>query len=186
MKTTTLIILVAISMLQACSKNTMSVFIEDNQKGFNGSFEEVTDFIPVNWQIYTQETAQNGTFKVMLDTTQSADGANSLKFDVQSCSEVGGWQSPGIAKEIEGKPLKNYLISFYVKNQASKFKVKIGGVTATEAVYQTIIETNETFEDWKKIEFQFAMPENMHRLRFELNVLSKGTLWVDQIKMEEI
>src|SRR5690606_20436832 len=113
MKTKLFVVLFYTSVLFSisCSKNQMSVFIEKPEKGFNGRFEEIENKIPVNWLIYTQQTAQTGSFKIFIDTVEAVTGKNALTFDVESCSNKGGWFSPGISTQIDAVPGKNYKLS---------------------------------------------------------------------------
>ena len=82
-----------------CTK--MSELIEDESVGMNGGFEHALEGLPVNWLVFTPETVkEGGDFDIILDTTDYKEGRQSLKFLVRECSAMGGWHSPGIAREI--------------------------------------------------------------------------------------
>lgn len=161
----------------------MSVLIEDKSKGFNGSFEHSQSQLPVNWQIYNSETVPSGDFDIILDNSTFKDGRQSLKFIVRECSNTGGWHSPGIAKEISGKPGDVYSVSFWTKNQGSEFIAQVAGVSAFKGYHQTIVKSAEENSDWKYYEYSYVIPENMKAIRFEMNVLQEGTLWIDDVKI---
>lgn len=164
----------------------MSVFIEDSTtSNLNGSFESQKDGLPVNWQLYTPQTVPNSNFTIMLDTNNSKAGKQSLQFNVVRCAETGGWQSPGMAKEIDAKPGDAYTVSFWIKNNGATFIAKIGGITATKHNLKTIVATNENSPNWKQYYYKFTMPPHMDALRFELNVIQPGIVWIDDVRIEK-
>jgi hypothetical protein len=68
-----------------------------------------------------------------------------------------------------------------VKNDGSRFRAKVGGVSAFKGEYETIVEAGDFIPEWRYYEHLYAMPEEFDRLRLEVNVLSPGTFWVDGI-----
>lgn len=64
--------------------------------------------------------------------------------------------------------------------------VQIGGVSAKDGEYETIVETRETIEEWRHYEYEYTIPSEMEQIRFELNVLEPGTFWIDEITISGI
>lgn len=169
-----------------CGQNKMSEYIEDKSIGINGSFELEKNNIPVNWIIYSPKTVPSSDFSIILDKTHIKDGKQSLKFSVKKCVNTGGWLSPGLSKELEAKPNEIYKVSFWVKNNKSEFIAKIGGVSAMDGIYTTIIQSNEQVDDWKKIEYTYTIPNKMNAIRFELNITKPGDFWMDDFNITKI
>jgi hypothetical protein len=171
----------AIVLLSGCSP--MSELIRDETAGMNGSFEATKSGLPVNWLLYTPKTVKNSDFDLIIDSIVYKDGKQSLRFLVRSCSTIGGWHSPGFCKEFEAIPGASYVISFWVKNAGTLFSVIIGGVSVFDGKYDNIIKSSENLESWKYFKYAYTMPigEKFNRIRFELNVLSAGSFWIDDI-----
>ncbi len=163
----------------------MSKTYYDATAGINGSFEATRSGLPVNWLLYTPETVKTGDFDIIIDTSEFKEGKQSLKFAVRECSATGGWHSPGLSKEYEARPGDTYVVSFWVKNNGCRFFIQIGGVSAFDGKYETIIKSDESIETWKYFEHKYTMPteEKFGRIRFELSILSKGSFWIDGIKI---
>jgi hypothetical protein len=166
--------------------NQFSEEIRDKTAGMNGSFEITKSGLPVNWLVYTPETVPKGDFDIIIDTTESKDGKQSLKFLVRECSPVGGWWSPGFCNEYPANPGNIFRISFWIKNQESEFLIQIGGVSTSQGEYDTIVKSQETFDTWQLYEYYYTIPEKMKAIRIELNILQPGTFWIDNIKIEKV
>lgn len=166
--------------------NKMSETVRDESAGINGSFEVTKSGLPVNWTIYASTTIPTGNYELIIDTTDYKDGKQSLKFLVHECSPKGGWLSPGISQEYSANSGETYKVSFWVKNEGSEFRVKIGGVSAFEGQYDTVVESRASIHDWKMFEYDYKMPMEFETIRFELNVLKPGSFWIDDIKIEVI
>ena len=59
-----------------------------------------------------------------------------------------------------------------------------GGVSAFEGEYETIVEASDAIADWRYYERSYTLPAEFDRLRLEVNVLSPGTFWIDDITIE--
>eukprot|EP00825_Cyclidium_porcatum_P028628 TRINITY_DN30830_c0_g1_i1.p1 TRINITY_DN30830_c0_g1~~TRINITY_DN30830_c0_g1_i1.p1 ORF type:complete len:150 (+),score=9.73 TRINITY_DN30830_c0_g1_i1:43-492(+) len=125
---------------------------------------------------YTKNTCKSGDFEIITDTTDYKEGKQSIKFQIRSCSDKGDRFSPGLANEIEVKSGETYKISFWFKNSGCKFYYKIRGVSAKNGDEVPMQIISKITNDWKLIESTYTIPEQMNRLRFELNVLSPCTL----------
>lgn len=173
--------------LLACQQ--MSEKETDKSAGLNGGFEISKNNLPVNWIMYSPNTVPNANFKIVLDKTIFKEGKQSLRFDVKNCSSTGGWHSPGFTNEFfdigqfEGEA--NYKLSFWIKNNGTKFRVEAGGVAPYKGDMKVLIDSDEQIEDWKYFEYEINVPNERH-LRIELNVLKSGTLWIDDIQIIKI
>lgn len=186
MKRSTLIALravVASGLLLGCDKMSESVI--DESAGVNGGFEITKDGLPVNWLVYTPATIPSGDYDLVIDTVEYKEGKQSLKFVVRDCAPNGGWHSPGFSKEFEATTGVTYLVGLWVKNEGSGFRAEVGGVSAFEGEYETIVETADSIPEWRHYERTYTMPEEFDRLRLEVNVLSPGTFWVDGITITD-
>jgi len=172
-----------------CMNNhSMAQFSEiekDLDIGFNGGFEISKNSKPVNWLLYTEKTTTSGDFDIILDTKNYKSGQQSLLFNVRGCSNKGGRFSPGMTQEIEVTPGVTYQLSYWIKNVNAEFTIKVSGVSAFKKDVGPIITDNQDYNKWTKFEHEYTVPENMNRLRFEMNILKPGHLWIDEIKVLE-
>lgn len=157
----------------------------DHSVGMNGSFEIVKNGLPVNWLVYTEKTVKEGQFKISIDD-DSKQGNNSLKFSVVKCSGKGGWLSPGISQEINAKKNANYKVTLWAKNMGAEILIKINGVSSHKKDVGPSLLTSEIKEDWFEYKFMYKMPNDMERLRIEINLVKPGTIWLDDIRIEEV
>ncbi|TXB67136.1 hypothetical protein FRY74_02820 [Vicingus serpentipes] len=178
----TLSLLFGIS-FNACTQK-MSESVNNDKAALNGSFEVVKNNLPVNWLVYTPETVKKGNFDLVIDS-DAIDGKQSLKFIIRSCSEKGGWLSPGISQEIKVEPNKTYHIKCWIKNNNSKFRIKVDAIDAFTKDVGPTIESSETTNKWTLHELTYTIPEKMDKLRLEINALQPGTLWIDHITIEK-
>jgi len=179
-------ILIAIAAMTSSGCTKMSESILDKAVGMNGGFEVVERGLPVNWLVYTPATIPTGEYDLIIDTVEYQSGKQSLKFAVRECSSVGGWHSPGFAKEYKATPGVTYTIGIWVKNDAAEFVATIGGVSAFEGESETIVRSGETIATWKHFEHEYTMPQEFDRLRFEINVVRPGTFWIDEVTISRI
>ncbi len=167
---------------RAIGKHPLSKDYTDRAAGDNGSFEVAKNGLPANWLLYTQETAGSGRFTVAADEVVAHTGKRSLKIAVLQCSAEGGRFSPGLAHEYDAAP-GNYEITYWTKNSGARYKVQVTGVTAMDRRQGPVEQQFPQTTDWTKHTLHYQFPANMKRIRFELNVLSAGTLWVDDVQV---
>lgn len=163
----------------------LSESVIDNSIGMNGGFEIVKNGLPVNWLVYTEKTAKQGQFKFSIDD-DSKEGNNSVKFSAVKCSDKGGWYSPGISQEVKVVKGGKYRVTFWVKNMGAEMLVRINSVSAIKKDEGQSLRTSEIKEDWYKYEFVYKVPDNMEKLRVEINLVKPGTVWIDDVKVEKI
>lgn len=160
----------------------MSESYTNKAAGNNPGFEAEQNGMPANWLVYTAKTAGSGKFTIATDNEAFHSGNRSLKFDVTDCSGKGGRFSPGIAREYDSTP-GTYIISFWVKNNGARAITRISGITATTHIEGPTKEINPDTTDWTQHILSYTLPDNMKRIRFEFNVLSPGTLWIDDVEV---
>jgi len=182
-KSSNLIALICGLSLIGSGQAQLSEIEKDQKVGFNGSFEISKNAKPVNWLLYTNKTTKSGDFDVELVSSEYVMGKQSLFFDVRECSNIGGRHSPGIAKEIKAQPGETYKISYWVKNTEADFIVKVSGVNAFKKDEGPINNINQTNSNWTKYEHIYTIANNMNRIRFEMNVMTPGKLWIDDVKI---
>jgi len=177
------IIIICGLVLSGCTN--FSKIIHDESAGMNGSFEVIESGLPVNWLVYAPETIPTGDYDLIIDTTDAKDGNQSLKFIVRDCSPVGGWGSPGITQQYYANPGEQYKISFWIKNDGSRFTVSTGAVSPMNGEMVSIITSSDKIDDWKQYAFDYTMPADQEwdNIRFEMNILKAGTFWIDDIKI---
>jgi hypothetical protein len=183
MKTKNVLLVLIPSLLMSCSP--MSEISEDHKAGFNGSFEKTKKGLPVNWQVYTTKTTGSGDFVIKTDTSEYVEGKQSLKFEIKSCSSLGGRFSPGIAQEIKITP-GSYTVSCYLKSSGAVFRINAGGITTTGGDIKQLLYQTEPISEWKKFEFPLEVSSQYNTMRIELNVLSAGVLHIDDIRVEQV
>ena len=179
------ICLLSISIIVLAGCKPYSKAVKGYDCKMNGSFEIVKDGFPVNWWYYAMETVPSGEFDILSDTIQFVEGKRSLKFQVRSCESIGGWHSPGFFEEFKVKSGESYKVSFWVINNGCDFKVSVGaGMQGNPGPNITLVRTQETYSEWKHFEYIFAIPQANDNIRFEANILSPGTIWFDDLRIE--
>lgn len=164
-----------------------SIFVKGYDCKMNGSFETVKAGLPVNWWYYAMETVPNGEFDILSDSIIFHDGKRSLKFQVRKCESKGGWHSPGFFEEFKVHPGETYKVSFWIINKGCDLNVSIGaGMEGNPGPTQTLLRTQEEFPEWTYFEYYFDIPKANDNIRFEANILSPGTIWFDDIRIEGV
>jgi hypothetical protein len=169
----------------ACNFNQMAEINESETAGFNGSFEDVQNGIPTNWYIY-QPSNDKVNAEIVFDSINPPNGKQSLKFEIKNCSPIGGWHSPGIFTEVDCENGKTYQVSFWLKKQGCTHMIRMdcwkGGTEDINHPKKWITNT-DTIPTWKKFDYEFTFNKDLNRFRFELNILTPGTLWIDDVRI---
>ena len=179
-------LLIALAIINGCAN--MSEIVTDRSAGLNGSFEVTKSGLPVNWHIYSPGTIPSGNYKLIFDNVVFKSGKQSLKFDVKDCSSDGGWLSPGCFQTVPASTGKSYKISFWLKNQECEYRLLIGSERPQMPGYHSgkTYHSKESIPNWKQFEHQYTIPEGFENIKFELNILQPGVLWLDDVKIEEL
>jgi hypothetical protein len=77
-----------------------------------------------------------------------------------------------------------FKVSFWIKNSGCKFVVKIG-VPGGEMNWKNIVDTKKDLPEWTFFEEDYTVPEHFPFFLFELNILSPGTFWIDDVRIEK-
>lgn len=179
------LLLGALSLQTSCGAQ-MSEYAYKASAGINGGFETSKNNQPVNWYLYTPRTVKNGNFTLGMEVLDVAEGKQSLVFKVKECSAKGGRFSPGFCNEFDVVPGSTYRIRFKVKNEGATVSIHINAVSATkggEVKRALIADTNGA---WQEVSYEYTVPDNFARIRFELNILSAGTVKVDDFSLAAI
>ena len=166
-----------------CTK--FSEEVKDPSAGINGGFEVSKQSLPVNWLMYTPNTVPNSKFEIILDNEDFKEGKQSLRFEVEECASTGGWGSPGFTNQFDVEAGKTYTLSFWIKNKGAEIHISAGGVSPKTGGMKTLLRSNEQISYWKQYSYDVPIANEFRELRFEVNVLSPGTFWIDDIKIEK-
>jgi len=161
-----------------------SEVIDKQVAGLNGGFEFSQGGTPYNWQVYTQKTTQSGEFVIEVDTLDFAEGEQSLKFNVKSCAAKGGRFSPGIAQEMAVIAKETYKVSYRIKNKNAEYKISVNAVSVFNKSSGPTTTSKQDIDEWRSFEQFVKIPVGMDRLRFELNILSPGIFWIDDVTIK--
>jgi hypothetical protein len=164
-----------------------SIAERDPSAGFNGSFEKIIHGLPANWTIYAASDYQKNYY-LSFDTLFVKDGKQSLKFEVLSVDTSNinqAWRRPGLNNRIDGTEGDIFKVSFWIKNSGCKFKIKIG-VPGSDMNSKDIINTKKDFTEWTYFEQDYTVQDHLPFFRFELNILSPGTFWIDDVQIKKI
>jgi len=172
--------------LVAAACEELSEKVEDDSVGWNGDFENDRDGLPVNWLVYTPRTVPDSDFDIVLDTLEFKEGGQSLRFDVRDCEGIGGRYSPGIAQERPAQAGGTYRVSFWIRSDGADLGAKVGGISAFAGQYETVVEATGGTDGWVFVERDYPMPAEYDRIRFELSVLSPGSVWIDDVRIEPL
>jgi hypothetical protein len=188
MKTTDLrhlIFVLSLFIILVSGCNPFSTMIKDDNNKMNGSFETVKENLPVNWYYYSPDKVPNSDFDIISDNNEFKEGNKSLKFIVRKCEPIGGWHSTGFFQDFNALHNETYKVSFWVINKGCEFKIALqSSEEGKGGPYETVLQTKDTILEWKYFEFQFKTAPAIDMIRFEANILSPGTIWFDDIKIE--
>ncbi len=178
----TILLLIAV-VLSACIR--MSIIEKDKRAELNGSFEITRAGLPVNWYIYAPASYKKG-YDLIFDTIDAKEGKQSLKFLVSQVeSPHAGWRNPGFFGGFNATIGNQYNVSFWIKNSGCDFKVKVAS-EGNGMHSEKIIRTSDTIHVWKYFEYKYTVPETFPNVRFEVNIFSPGSFWIDDVRIEKI
>jgi len=210
MKTTPLrvtasaVIILIIAVFNGCG---YSVIETSESAGFNGGFEIVKNGLPVNWDLYGPKIIKNGDVKISLDTEDAIEGKQSLKLLVHRARPGSLRGKPGLFKVLQpAKTNRSYKVSFWLKNQGCRIHLQIknarkesgkefffGPSEAVKKDYAEHPSIKKYFDEkemgtntWRQFEYIYVVPETDGSIKFELNILQPGTLWIDDVRIEEV
>jgi len=168
----------------------MSTIVRDDAAGFNGSFEVVADGLPANWHVYDRALAR-GDAQLAYDVSDPADGTQSLEMVVRRAEGRGGWRDAGLFHSMDAVAGQSYRVSFALRNRDARVRVRIASEKGDFRLpHDSIVETFDPQpagdDAWQRFEFTYVVPQGYADIRFELNVLTPGTVWVDDVRIEPV
>ncbi len=182
-------------LLGAC--DPISLREVDEAAGLNGGFEAVVPLrgvdgvhggIPVNWYFHGRPL-QNGAAELTLDTESPPEGRYSLRLDVQEADSVAGARTPGFFQVVPAEPQVTYRISFWLRIRDARVLLVLRSESASEATRgraQPLDEAAAGADRWRRFEYIYSVPEGFQNIRFELDVTRPGTVWVDDVRIEDV
>jgi hypothetical protein len=168
----------------------MSTVARDEAAGFNGSFEVVADGLPANWHVY-DKALERGDARLVYDPDDPVDGAQSLEMVVQHADGSGGWRSAGLFQDVDAEAGQTYRVSFSLKSRGARVRLRIDSEKGDfRRPHEPTVETLEAQDTggnvWRRVERDYTVPDGYRDIRFEINVLSPGTVWIDDVRIEPV
>lgn len=179
-----LLVLALVPAIAGC--RALSESVKHDGAGLNGGFETVAGKLPVNWLLYTPDTVPDADFTLDVDNTRFFEGSRSLHFAVKHCLAEGGWHSPGCATEQPVTAGERYRVSLRVLNTGAEGSLSVGGVSAFKGRMEAVALPSRTRGQWVEVHKDVQVPDGIKTLRVELNVLSAGEVWFDQVSIEPL
>jgi hypothetical protein len=77
-------------------------------------------------------------------------------------------------------------VSFWLKTEGSRVRVALRSEQPRSASQPVDALDGAALEAgaWQRVEHQYTVPEPYDNLRFELSVLTPGTVWIDDVRIE--
>jgi len=165
----------------------MSIREESKSAGFNGSFEIERSGLPVNWSIH-YPPLKNKDVEVSLDPAHAADGNQSMKLTVHRVAGD-GWRSPGLFQVVPASALHTYKLTFWLKGQAGEASVfvrsenpKVSPPPVKRRIRSEELDPNT----WRQFECLYTVPDGYQNIRFELDIVRPGVIWIDDVRIQEM
>lgn len=170
---------------------------ENEAAGFNGGFEVVQPVrgidgarqgLPANWYFHAKPLLE-GDAELSFDAAGPSGGGRSLRLAVQKADSVAGARTTGLFQVVPARPLGTYRVGFSLKIRDARALVVIRSESASEATpgrVQVYDEEHTGRDTWRRFEYVYSVPEGFENIRFELNVIRRGTVWLDDVRIEEI
>lgn len=185
-------------LLAVAACDPVSLREENEAAGFNGGFEVVQPVrgidgarqgLPANWYFHAEPLLE-GDAELSLDATDPfGGGGRSLRLDVQEADSVAGAHTTGLFQVVPARALGTYRVGFSLKIRDARALVVIRSESASEATpgrVEAYDEVHTGRDTWRRFEYVYSVPEGFENIRFELNVIRPGTVWLDDVGIEEI
>lgn len=155
----------------------------DPTAGFNGSFESVQNGYPVNWSFFPDPETTD-SYQVALDSVDVKEGSRSLKIEINANGTIPGFRSRRIAVQ----PGKEYRLSMSIKSVGCGLKVNRiiqdkSGKTNKRA--DDIVEVRNPTGTWQQYEETLVIAKGESYVVLIFEIYDTGTLWCDDIRLEE-
>ena len=152
--------------------------------GLNGSFETAEDGCPVNWTFFPN-LESNASYQAVLDSEDVVDGKNSLKLVVKQNDKTTGFRS----RRIPVQSGKKYKLAMSVKADGCTLKVNriVQDPSGKKNLRSTIIvNTREPSVTWQEYEETLVVAAGEAYVLLIFLIEGTGTLWCDNVQLEEI
>lgn len=167
----------------------LSIREESESAGFNGGFEIVESGLPVNWYFH-YPPIKDRDVEISIDTTDAVEGRKSLRFVVHKADPAArGVRTAGLFQVLPAESLRTYRVNFWLKNRGCTMRLLIRSEKASEAPppnIEILGEAETGTNTWRQFEYTYTVPETYGNIRFELNILQPGTLWIDGVRIESV
>lgn len=177
-------LLAAVAVLSGCMNVTHE---KDASAGINGGFEIARSGIPVNW-IIERNTSDEQDAEISIDTTDKVEGKQSLKFVVHRFGPPSEYRQWSVAQVLPAQSLRTYRVSFWLKNRGCRVKRVYRSLQAKASGpgVETLSEAEMGTDTWRQFEFTHTIPEGSSNIRFSLGIDQACTLWIDDVRIEEV
>jgi len=171
------------TLLTSCQRDQLSK--SDPAAGLNGSFETTRDGYPVNWAFFPNPES-NTSFQAVLDSENVVDGKHSLKLIVKQNDKTTGFRS----RRIPVQSGKKYRLAMLVKTDGCSLKVNriVQDISGKKNLRSNIIVNTEKRPSakWENYEETLSVAEGESYLLLIFLIDGTGTLWCDNVQLEEI
>jgi hypothetical protein len=175
---------VGVLLVWACLGGSSWYHVEkDDSAGRNGSFEVARSGYPANWHV-SSRPIREGTIRMSLDSTDAADGRQSLRIDVLRPFSPQGL-GPGLYQTVPARAGERYKISCQLRGRGTAF-IRIHcpreGVRDSAAFGERIVLAG----DWKRVERDYAVPEGGSEFHIAFEMRGPGSLWLDDVRIDRM
>lgn len=183
--------------LAATACDPISLREEDPAAGLNGGFEVVRPVrkvegarqgLPVNWYFHAKPLL-NGDATLSFDREGAAEGTQALQLAVEKTDSVAGRRTVGLFQVVPAEEGRNYRVAFRLRISGARAIVIARSENASAATSGRVgafEETDAPADSWREVQWVYSVPEGYDNIRFELNVVRPGTLWLDDVRIEEV
>lgn len=80
-------------------------------------------------------------------------------------------------------------MSFWLKNIGCEVRLRIRSEkpkVAPPGILEVLGERELGTNEWRRFEYVYTVPETYCNIRFEVNILQPGTLWIDDVRIEDV
>jgi len=72
-----------------------------------------------------------------------------------------------------------------IKNTGCRFRIEVGSLK--QRIHsKPLLRSKEDIQEWKYFENEYNVPDSVSNVQFVLNILSPGTFWIDDVRMEKL
>jgi hypothetical protein len=78
-----------------------------------------------------------------------------------------------------------YRISFWLKTREAVIRLRI----CSEALNPSpnpIIESINAEDEWRQFVYTYTVPAHHDSIRFEINIIAPGTMWIDNVRIDPL